>query len=70
MCIGYYSAYTLGGDSTGTGAFNSDNTLVGHFSGGYLLNQDAIKNVAMGVHALRGDPSLNYIATPLGPVLM
>jgi hypothetical protein len=67
IAIGFYAGYSLGGDSTGTGAFDSDNTLVGHFSGGYLLNQNAVKNVAMGVHALRGDPSLNYIAAPLGP---
>ena len=66
MCIGYYAAYNLGADSTGTGTFDSDNTLVGFFAGGYLLNQDAVRNVAMGVNALKGDSSLNYIATPLG----
>jgi len=67
ITIGNAAGYNLGADSTGTGAFNSDNVLIGHFSGGFLLNQDAIQNVAVGFHALKGNDTLNHIASPLGP---
>ena len=67
ICFGNAAGYTLGASSTGTGQFYSDNVLIGNYAGAYMLTSDAKHNVAVGVDALKGSDTINYIQTPFGP---
>ena len=67
ICFGNAAGYTLGASSTGTGQFYSDNVLIGNYAGAYMLTTDAKHNVAVGVDALKGSDTINYIQEPFGP---
>ena len=67
IAIGNGACYNLGISSTGTGQFESKNVCIGQSAGSFLLTTDAIENVAIGHHALKGANSLDYIQTPFGP---